>query len=419
MILQLILLVILILLSGFFSSTETAFTSLSMMQIEDVTRRYRSRGKLIKYMTDRPDILLTTILIGNNLVNIAASALATYITTIIFGVEAIGIMTGVLTIIILIFGEVTPKRLAIAHNQFLCLHVIRTIYILSVILRPFVWIISRTGSLVTKIFGTGKKQHLTLEGIMHMMKIAEGIGVVENYETEFIRNVFRFNDVTLRAAMTHRTEVFSLDKNYTVEEAMPLIIEEGFSRVPCYEDHSERIVGILLLKDLLPVMARGKADKKLFELMHEPFFVSETVKVSEMFFKFKKERLNIAIVLDEYGGVSGIVTQEDILEEMVGELYDEHEKQEEAKVTASGKGAYSIAGDISVKHLNDVLGIEVPESRYSETIGGYLSARLGHVPRKGDTIIIPEGTFTIEKVSKRRIITVLFEKKQKNQDANL
>ncbi|MFP4382444.1 MAG: hemolysin family protein [Spirochaetia bacterium] len=414
MILQLAVLAVLIILSGFFSSAETAFTSLSMMQIQDTVRAHPKRGKLIRYLTDRPDILLTTILIGNNLVNIAASALATYITTTLFGVEAIGIMTGVLTIIILIFGEVTPKRLAIAHNQFLCLHVVRVIYALSLILRPFVWIISKIGSLVTRLFGTQKKQHMTLEGIMHMMKIAEGMGVVENYETEFIKNIFRFNDVSLRAAMTHRTEIFSLDKNLTVEEAMPLIIAEGFSRIPCYEDEPERIVGVLLLKDLLPIIARGRKQKKLFELMHEPFFVSETAKVSEMFFKFKKERLNMAVVLDEYGGISGIVTQEDILEEMVGELYDEHEKQEEAKVKSAGKGVYRIAGDISVKHLNDVLGIDVPESRYSETISGYLAGRLGHLPQKDDTITVPEGTFIIEQVSKRRIISVRFEKSRRN-----
>jgi len=411
--LQLIVICILILLSAFFSGTETAYTSLSLLQIHDLETNKGKRGKLVKKLHSRQDILLTTILICNNLVNIGASALATSVTIELFGSRAIGAMTGILTFIILVVGEVTPKQLAIIHNEGLSLVSAPIIYGLSIVLRPVIYIISGFSKLITKFFKKEKKSRISLDRIIQLVRLGENLGIVEQYETQLVRNVFRFNDVTIDAIMTHRTEVFSLQESKKVQDILKIVTAQGFSRIPVYKKHPEEITGIILLKDILQQVAQGAETKRLRDFMHPPIFVSPSKRVNEMFTKFQEEKLNIAVVLDEYGGLAGIVTIEDLVEELVGELYDENEKKETEKIIPVGDRSYKLSGDITLEHLNDALGIKIPKGKYSKTLAGFLANAAGKIPEEKEKIPTPFGEFFIERTERNRILSVLFTRKHK------
>jgi CBS domain containing-hemolysin-like protein len=413
MLIQIIALIVLIVLSGVFSSTETAFTSLSVVQIEEIEKKRGSRGRLVKKLTDRPDILLTTILIGNNLVNIGASALATQITIHVFGNQAVGIMTGILTLIILIFAEVTPKRLAIVFNEKFAVTAARFITFLSWVFRPFIFFIGLISNSIARLFRAKKKVKVTLEGILHMINLGEYLGVVKRYETRMVRSVFRFNDITVQAIMTHRTEVFSLEMNETLGKTVGLIIQKGYSRIPVYNVEPEKVAGIVLLRDIMKYLAEKQFDVPLKEIMIEPIFVPQTKMVNEMFAQFKREKLNMAIVLDEYGGLGGVVTLEDVIEEILGDVYDEHEWRQDEKIKSLGSNQYLISADISLHQLYEGLNIELQSEKYAKTLGGYLINFIDYIPEEGEEIEIKSGKFIIEKIIKNRIITVRYIPKPK------
>ncbi|MFP4364656.1 MAG: hemolysin family protein [Spirochaetia bacterium] len=408
MIIQLILLIILICLSGFFSGTETAFTSLSMVQVGMLKQDYPNRGRLIDYMFRKPDILLTTILIGNNLVNIGASALATKLTIDFFGNAAIGATTGILTLFILIFGEVTPKRIAILKNEFICLHTVRLIFFLSYLFRPFIYIISLTSNFITRIFGIKQKQNLSLEGILHMVNLAESMGIVENYETQMVKNIFRFDDITLQSIMTHRTMVFSLDEDETIQSVISKIHKNGYSRIPVYKDDPEQITGVVLTKEVMRLVSEGQAQKRLKSIKMEPIFVPQSKKVNEMFVQFKREDLNMAVVMDEYGGLAGIVTLEDVIEEILGEIYDEFEVRERDKIQKAEDGSYILRGDTPIDLLSEIFPKPVSHDKTVQTLGGYIVEQIGRIPQRNEVIEHEHGRFIVLSMKSHRILTVRF-----------
>jgi CBS domain containing-hemolysin-like protein len=223
-----------------------------------------------------------------------------------------------------------------------------------------------------------------------------------------VRNVLRFTEVTVSAIMTHRTRVFSLDKDIPLREAFTRITEAGFSRVPVYEDHPEHVVGIVLLKNLVRRVAAGGDDDALKTVMVEPIFVPENRRIHEMLAQFRRYGLNIAIVLDEYGGVSGLVTIEDVVEEILGEIYDEHEVQEGDKIVALNEGSYRLVADLPIYVANDALGVEMPQTRDVQTVGGYIAEQLGRLPAQGENVNTPVGEFTIETMARKRIVSVRF-----------
>jgi CBS domain containing-hemolysin-like protein len=416
MIPQLLAILLLIALSATFSSSETAFTSLSAIQVRKLLTRYGKRGRMVEKLSDRPDTLLTTILIGNNLVNIGASAIATQLTIELFGSAAVGIMTGILTLLILIFAEVTPKQLAIIHNEKLCLRMAYPIYILSLLLWPFIKLIGFISTAISSFFSPARRERVSLEGVLHMVHLAESEGVVERYETRMIKSVFRFNDTKVQTIMTHRTDLFSLEQSRSLADVLPEVTREGYSRIPVYEENPEHIVGILLVREMMKYVARGETGIQLARVMTEPIFVSETRKVNELFFLFKKEKLNMAIVMDEYGGLAGVVTLEDVAEELFGELYDENERQGWEKITNLGEGRWRITGDTSVYQLQDRFGIQFPHNRYAQTLAGYLIEYLGTLPVKNQKIETPKAVFIIESVRGKRIESVIFIPRQDQED---
>ncbi len=408
MVFEITLFIILIILSAIFSATETAFTSLSIVQIQELASDHNKKGEMVKFLSKRPDILLTTILIVNNLVNIAASSLVANMTIRIFGSQALAVSTGILTLIVLIFAEVTPKQIAIVHNEAIALYMAYPVRWVSWILLPIIKLIGVISSLITHLVG-GEKKKLSLDGILYMVSIAERQGVVETYETRMIKNVFRFNDTQVQAIMTHRTEVFSLEKNTSIDDALVAISEKGFSRVPVYNNDTEEIVGIVLVKSLLTNFQQGNKEKKLKDIMLKPLYISGTRKVNELFYTLKNEKLNIAIIMDEYGGLAGIVTMEDITEELFGELYDEHEKHEKEKITLLRDGRYRLMGETTIHQIEDRLGFELPTGKYAQTLAGYLVEYLGSIPVKNQYIETPFGDFIVESVKRNRINSVILK----------
>ena len=408
---EMVLLVFLFILSGFFSATETAFTSLSLIQAHRLIEKHGKKGRRVEKLSKTPDILLTTLLIGNNLVNIGATALATKLTIANFGNYALGYMTGILTLIILIFGEVTPKQIAMAKNMTICLHTALIIEILSWVFRPLVWGITLISSTITRLFVSKNQKTLSVDHVLQMVSMGENMGFVETYEKQMVKNVFRINDTPIQGIITHRTDVFSLNCELKLSETFDEILGSGYSRIPLFKDNSENIIGIILVKEIMRMNRISMSDFRLRDLMVEPLFIPHSKKVNEVFTLFKQRNINIAVVLDEYGGLAGIVTREDVIEEIFGELYDEHEVKETDKIISEEKDTWIISGDTSFYDIHDILNIELEHSKRILTIGGYLIEKIGRIPAENERLDYEEGSYEILKVKNNRIGTIRFKKK--------
>ncbi|MCD6342333.1 MAG: HlyC/CorC family transporter [Spirochaetaceae bacterium] len=405
---SLVFLVILLIISAFFSSVETAFTSLSPGQINALAQNHGKRGRLVQKLTQRQDILLTTLLIGNNLANIGASAMTTATTIKMIGNAYVAAATGVLTLIILIFCEVSPKQIALVANEKLCLYSARFVLLLSWILKPVIWMITSVSRVITLVLAGREKQKLTLENLLHHVKAAEGQGVVESYEEEMVRNVFRINDTPVEAIMTHRTELFFIDEETSVQDALNLFIESGHTRAPVLKNNIEQVTGVLSLFDLAKVIgdSPGAAIKKFTST---PYMVPGTMKANELFFRLKNAPIHMAVVLDEYGGLDGIITREDVMEEIFGELYDEREIRTADPIRREPDGSWIIQGDTDFYDVADTLGLELEHDNRTHTIGGYLLEKLERIPDEGTVLTLKEGTYTILKTRRQRILSLRFQ----------
>lgn len=408
---EIVVLGILLILSSFFSGTETAYTSLSIPSIHSLIKRNKKRGKRIEKLINNPHILLTTILIGNNIVNIGASTLTTTIVIKYFGSFYVGFASGALILFILIFGEVTPKQIAMGKSESICYRTVNLIIFLSLLFRPLIIFISVISNLITRIFVKNPKKEITEEGLIGMVEAGSKMGVVEDYESQMVKEVFRINDTPIHAIMSHRMDVFRLDSTISVEDAIPLLLDAGFSRVPIYKENDENIVGVVLFKELIKLTDDDRK-RPLKDFSYKPIFVPENKKVNDLFVRFKIEKLNIAIVLDEYGGLSGIVTREDILEEIFGEMYDEDETFEEAHIIKLNKNTWKVAGDTSFYDIEDIIGLTIPHDQGTQTINGYLTETTGSFPGEGTTIETEEGFWSIEKVDGNCITSLIFVKKE-------
>ncbi len=406
--------VILLILSAFFSSSETAFTSLSVIQIETLAGKKGRRGRLVKKLLKKPEHLLITILTGNNLVNISITAITTELTIEIFGSHFIGIMTGILTLTILVFGEVIPKNFAIAHNEFIATYSAPLIKGCMIILRPVVFLIDSISSLFIRFIGRKKKDRISMDSILLLIRYAEARGIVEDYENDMVHGVFRLAQQNISSIMTHRTKVFSLAAGCTASETEAAIIKSGFSRIPVYENEPENITGIIYVKDLFKEAKKDGNEIRLRDISTPPVFVSENKKVGEILFLMKKEKKKLAVVLDEYSGLSGIVTMEDILEEVVGELYDENEVRLTEKIVKRSENEYFIMGNTPISMINDRIGTDIPAGRLSQTIGGYIVNELGKIPVGNEKVDFPGGNLLVYSATSRRVESVILRLKKNN-----
>jgi putative hemolysin len=407
LLIYLTLLLITLFFSAFFSTAETAYTSLTAVQIEKLrtsdTLFARQAAKLAK----QSDRLIGTILVGNNIANTAASALATVATIQYWGQSKLIYSTTALTLFILIFAEVTPKQIALKHNEFFAMSLAPILRVFIIFLRPIVILVSLFGRLFDKLFAKEQGKPFSLESILHMVNLAEASGEVQQYEKQAVAGLFRLGDHTVQSILTHRKDVFSLDVNMSVSDALTRALTAGYTRVPVYGARGEEeIIGVVLESTLTRAYLDGKMHCNLQEFIIEPIYVPASLPLRELLAIFNRESLNIAIVLDEYGGLAGVASREDVVEEILGELYDEDENPE--LVMEQVGEAMRLSGDLPIYRLEEVVGKSISHDKHIFTVAGLLGEKLERMAEENDEVKLDVGRFVVEQVLEKRIVSARF-----------
>ena len=401
---QIILLVILLVMSGFFSMSETALMALSKIRIRHMVEEGVKGAKLIEKLTEDPSRLLGAILIGNNIANIGASALATSIALKAFGERGVGIVTIIMTILVLIFGEITPKSIAKQNSEKVALRVSNPINIIVRLFKPLVSIFTLISSLFIRLLGGDPKAtepFITEEELKTMVGVSEEEGVLEDVEKEMIFNVFEFADAQVKDVMVQRVDVIAVDVNATYDEVINIIKTEQFSRIPVYNQNIDDVIGILNVKDLI-IASQSKENFNVSDYMREPYYTFEFKKITELFSEMKNTRNHMAVVLDEYGGNVGIVTIEDLIEEIVGEIEDEYDDEEDSDIIVVKEDEYIVDGSARLDHIGDLIGVTM-ESEEFDSVGGLVIGELGRFPEQSEEVRLNNIRFVVEEVDKNRI----------------
>lgn len=403
---QILVLVALLLLSGFFSSAETALFSISRAKAVHLAKEKHLTNALIKKMKSDPHRLLSTILIGNNIVNVGASALATAITLNLVASNAVGIATGIMTLLILIFGEIFPKSVATRNNVLIAKLVIIPLYWFSVVFTPLIFMLNFIPKLTGKM---QKKQHVTEEELMTFVEVVEEEGGIEEEEKELIENIFEFDDTSASEIMTPRADMFVIN----VDEPLDLerIIRSGFTRIPVIEGDIDHVIGILNIKDLFMHQVTSSEPIDVRKIMSEPYFVPENKKLDNLLQKFKKGKQHMAIIVDEHGGVCGLITLEDALEEIVGEITDETDRFEPLIVKLK-KNEWRVLGKSEIDEVNETLQMGIPDSKEYDTFSGYVLYQIGRIPAEKEEISLGDFMVTVNKMEGTRIREYIVKKKQ-------
>lgn len=401
---QIILLVILLFMSGFFSMSETALMALSKIRIRHMVDEGIKGAKLVEKLSEDPSKLLGAILIGNNIVNIGASSLATSIAVKAMGESGVGLVTIVMTILVLIFGEITPKSIAKQRSEVVALKVSKPINIVVKVFRPFIAIFTAISSIFIKLLGGDPKAtepFITEEELKTMVGVSEEEGVLEDVEKEMIFNVFEFADAQVKDVMVQRVDVVAVDNNFTYDEVINIIRAEQFSRIPVYNQNIDDVIGILNVKDLI-IASQSKEEFKVSDYMREPYYTFEFKKITELFKEMKKTRNHMAVVLDEYGGNVGIVTIEDLIEEVVGEIEDEYDDEKDNDIIVVKEDEYIVDGSARLDHIGDLIGV-IMESEEFDSIGGLVIDELGRFPEQNEEVKVNSVRFVVEEIDKNRI----------------
>ena len=401
--LQLIAILILLALSAFFSSAETALTSANKIKIKNLAEEGSSKAKLVMKIIDNQPKMLSTVLIGNNIVNLSAASLATVFCTNVFGNAYVGLGTGILTLLVLLFGEITPKTAATIHADKLALIYARYISFLMTLFTPIVWIVGilSTGVMtILRINPKKEKELITEEELRTIVDMSHEEGVIESDEKQMITNVFDFGDQTAKDIMVPRVDMTVVDVDDSYEAVLKVFKSELYSRLPVYEDDTDNIIGILNLKDMMRV--ENKEDFSIRKLMREPLYTYEYKKVSKLIAEMRKSTANVIIVLNEYGSTVGMITLEDMLEELVGEIRDEYDDDEDEDFIVLSDNAYLIDGAMKLDDINERLGTELMSEDF-DSIGGYVTGLLNHFPETGEKVNDGNLMFIIDKADKTRV----------------
>ena len=406
---QIIILVILLLLSAFFSSAETAFVSVNQIRMRTLSEDGNKKASLVLKITSNSAKMLSAILIGNNLVNIFASSLATTISLSIWGSKAVSIATGVLTLLVLVFGEITPKTMATVHAEKIAIVYSPVIYGLMTVLTPFIFIINKISSLVLMIFGFRADRHkeaITEDELRTLVDVGHEEGVLETDEHEMINNVFDFGDCQAKDVMIPRIDMTCVNIDSTYAEIISVFREDKYTRFPVYEGSIDNVIGIINVKDLL--LSDDIEHFEVKNILRKPYFTFEFKKVSELLEELKKTSSNFAIVVDEYGSTVGMITIEDLLEEIVGEIRDEYDDDEEDPILRLSDNEFILAGNLRISELEDIPGFFTED--YSDedydSLGGLIIKQLERLPRAGDEVTLDGTRLVVEKCDKRRITKV-------------
>jgi putative hemolysin len=411
--LDLILLLVLLILSGFFSSSETALFSIGRAKARFLSKQPGKANQLILEMKEDPHKLLTTILIGNNLVNIGASALATAISINYFAKVpdmntsgmAVGIATGIMTFLILVFGEIIPKSIATRNNIMIAQMVIFPIYWMSYLFYPIILVLN----FIPKLTGRVKSApRVTEEELMSFVEVVHDEGQINPGEKELINNIVKLDDIGVSHIMTPSVDMFLIDKS--AELHLEKIVESGFTRIPVIDGDIDHIVGMVNIKDLFRQQASATEGLVLEEVMREPYFVPENKKLDQLLNQFKSRKDHAAIVVNEYGEVTGIVTLEDVLEAIVGDITDETDIIKQPVVQIRSK-EWLVLGAADIETINQAIHMDIPESVEYETFSGYVLDQTGKIPKEKEQIVIDRYLITINEMDGNRIKTFIVKRR--------
>lgn len=404
---QIVLLAILLVASGFFSASETALMSLSKIRIRYMKEEGIKGAKLVGSLIEDSNNLLTSILVGNNVVNIAATSISTSLFLSIFQEKGVPIATAVMTILVLIFGEITPKTIAVNNTEKVALLVSRPIKIIITILKPVVWIFNIITKVIFKILGVqdkGIQPYITEEELKTMVNVSHEEGVLEIEEREIINNVFQFGDMQAKEAMVQRLDIIAINVEDTYDEIMDLFKHEKLSRLPVYEESIDNIIGILNIKDVVFLEDDEIDNFNIKDYVREAFFTYEFKKITQLLEEMKKDKSQMAIVVDEYGATAGLITIEDLVEVIVGDIDDEYDEEDE-EIQVIKEDEYIVEGSTRISDVNEMIGIRL-ESEEFDSIGGFIIGHIGRIPDENEVVEVDNIRFCIESLEKNRIMKI-------------
>ena len=401
-ILQLVILVLLLSASAFFSSAETALMTSNKLRIRNLAENGDKRAEKVLEITANTDKMLSAILIGNNIVNLSASALSTTLTLKLFGSSLVGIATGILTFLILVFGEITPKNVASKNAENMALKYIGIISVLVIILTPVIYVVNKVAGIVISLFikNNDDNNMVTEDELRAMVEVSHEDGVIEKEEKKMIVNVVDFGDTVAGDIMLPRVDMVMVSVESSYGEILKIFREERYTRIPVYEESPDNVIGILNVKDFL--LIEDKENFSVKEHLREPLYTYEYKKTSSLMVDMRKTGANIVIVLDEYGTTVGLITLEDMLEEIVGEIRDEFDADEDEGITKISETEYLIDGSTNLDDVNDRIGLELSSEEY-ESIGGIIMEKLGRLPVEGEVITFDNIILTVKKMDHARI----------------
>ena len=413
-IMQLVILLFLLLLSAFFSSAETALTTANIIRIHSLAEDGNRRASITEKILNNSPKMLSAVLIGNNIVNISASSLATIFAQHMFGNYAVSIATGILTILVLIFGEIIPKTLATMFSEKLALIYSPVIYALMWLLTPVIFVINQISQFLLLLLHIDMSKRgtiITETELRTMVDVSHKEGIIETEERKMINNVFDFGDAEAKDVMVPRIDMAMADVNSSFNDLLELFQKERFTRIPIYENSTDNVIGIINMKDLL--LYDKKEDFNVRNFLRKAFYTYESKKLSELMREMKKTSVNIIIVLDEYGVTVGLITIEDLLEEIVGDIRDEYDAEEDEEFKKISDTEYLIEGQMKIDDLNDHLNLKLSSENY-DSVGGIIIENLDRIPAAGDSILLDNIRLTVQKLDNKRIdkvnVKILTEK---------
>ncbi len=416
---------VLIALSAIFSSSETAFLSVNRIRMRNLAEDGNKRAALVMKMLEKQNKLISSLLVGNNIVNISASAIATKVATDIFNDVGVGIATGVMTLLVLVFGEVIPKNLAAAHAEGWAMTVAPFIRAVSILLAPIVLLLTLLSDGMvrfSKKYDDDDDPTITEDEFRILVNVGQEEGVFDESESEMINSIMEFDEIIVKEIMVPRIDIVGLDGEDNVNEALRLIIDGGHSRIPVYEDSIDNIVGILYAKDIFAHLGEDFDQLQVKTLIRQPYYIPETKKVDDLLEELRMKKVHMAIILDEYGGTSGLITIEDLLEEIIGDIQDEFDAEEDLIVKHSDAVLVADARTPihDVEEAFDMeLDEEILEDSEADTIGGLAFEHLGGIPEKGDEVTVDRFHIRVVDVKGRRITKVevlLLPSKEQDDD---
>lgn len=417
-----VLLVFLILLSGFFSASETALTAFRSIHLEKLEDgKHNKQVNLLKKWLKNPNEMLTGLLLGNNIVNILASSIATIVTIQFMGTssKSVAVATIGMTIIILVFGEITPKIIAKNHSLKIAGVVIVIVYWFSFFTKPLIKILIWISKFIGRLLGIELEDEtlmITEEDIISFVNVGEAEGVIEEDEKEMIHSIVGFGETSAKEVMTPRTAMLAFEGNKTIDDIWYEMVDNGFSRIPVYEDTIDNILGVLYIKDIMNCIKDGNTNVPIKNFIRPGYFVPETKSIIEILKEFKALKVHIALVLDEYGGIVGLLTIEDLIEEIVGEIRDEFDTEEEEFITQIDENSYEVDAMIDIETLDKELCLNLPESDDYESLGGLIVTELGRLATIGDELKFNGVKLKVLEINKMRVSKVLIEKEQQSDD---